>query len=121
MPYVWNQTLLSRQIKCIQFNALRIDFSGLRFLKLKDVENIQESKEHDVTYPKNPGTVDGSDPANHLKNVDITLFAEFYASQVVKDFFHQQYVLRFRDYPYIPILRMELEPPNPILGRDLDS
>ena len=38
-----------------------------------------------------PHNVDGRTPAPVDMEVDITLFTRFYTSQVVQDFFHQQY------------------------------
>ena len=42
-------------------------------------------------------TVDGRNPANQLRLVFFALVTRFYTSQVVHDFFHQQYVCDFCD------------------------
>ena len=46
------------------------------------------------TFLLTPNTVDGQNPAPPRMMI-IPLFGGFYTSQVVQDFFHQQYVVFF--------------------------
>ena len=71
----------SRIINCVSHPAAS-DFGGFKKPKLR-----HRKKKHINPIP----TVDGRNPAP-VDVVDIPVFIGFYTSQVVQDFFHQQYV-----------------------------
>ena len=75
-----------------KFSSIPWMVKGLSLAMLK--QTVSQSRLHQPIWESNRGhyTVDGRNPANQLRLVVyLPLFTGFYTSQVVQDFFHQQY------------------------------